>query len=215
MFNKPKIAALGAEFLGTGVLVMVALVLFNTTAVSWFVGTSLAITTAVVVAMFGSISGAHINPAITLGMWTARKIGTIRAVGYIAAQMLGGLASWQLYQYLINHTLPARSVSFDTRIWLAEVVGAAILATGFAAAVVRGFDNLQRAVVYGASTFVAIVIAATASAGLVNPAIALGLRSWSTVYVLGPLVGGIIGVNLYVYLFAPETKKKVAPKKRK
>jgi glycerol uptake facilitator-like aquaporin len=207
MINKPKVAVLGAEFLGTAVLVMVALVLFNTTAVSWFVGTSLAITAAVVVAVFGSISGAHINPAITLGMWTARKIGTIRAVGYIAAQMLGGLASWQLYQYLINHTLPARSGSFDTRIWLAEVVGTAILATGFAAAVVRGFENLQRAVVYGASYFVAIVVASTASAGLVNPAVALGLRSWSTAYVLGPLVGGIIGVNLYVYLFAPDGKK--------
>ena len=213
MLNKPKVAVLGAEFLGTAVLVMVALVLFNTTAVSWFVGTSLAITAAVVVAVFGSISGAHINPAITLGMWTARKIGTIRAVGYIAAQMLGGLASWQLYQYLINHTLPARSVSFDTRVWLAEVVGAAILATGFTAAVVRGFDNLQRAVVYGASYFVAIVVAATASSGLVNPAIALGLRSWSTVYVLGPLVGGIVGVNLYVYLFAPDDKKKSAKKR--
>lgn len=207
MFNKPKVAALGAEFLGTAVLVMVALVLFNTTAVSWFVGTSLAITVVTIVAIFGSISGAHINPAITLGMWTARKIGTIRAIGYIAAQLLGGLASWQLYQYLINHTLPARSVSFDTRIWLAEVVGTAILATGFAAAVVRGFDNLQRAAVYGVSYFVAIVVASAASSGIVNPAIALGLRSWSTVYVLGPLVGGIVGVNLYTYLFAPEKKK--------
>ena len=206
MLNKPKIAALGAEFLGTAVLVMVALVLFNTTAVSWFVGTSLAITAAVVVAMFGSISGAHINPAITLGLWTARKLGTIRAIGYIAAQLLGGLASWQLYQYLINHTLTARTVSFDTRVWLAEVVGAAILATGFAAAVIRKLDNLQRAVVYGASYFVAIVVASAASSGIVNPAIALGLRSWSTVYVLGPLVGGIIGVNLYVYLFALDKK---------
>lgn len=214
MFNKPKIAALGAEFLGTAVLVMVALVMFNTTAVSWFVGTSLAITAAVIVAMFGSISGAHINPAVTLGMWTARKIGTIRAIGYVAAQMLGGLASWQLYQYLINHTLTARSVSFDTRIWLAEVVGTAILVTAFASAIVRGLDNLQRAVVYGASYFVAIVVAGTASAGLVNPAIALGLRSWSTVYVLGPLVGGIIGANLYVYLFAPDVKKKASPRKR-
>jgi hypothetical protein len=52
----------------------------------------------------------------------------------------------------------------------------------------------------GAAYFVGIVIAATASAGYINPAVALGSRAWSAAYVLGPLVGGLIGVNLYTYL---------------
>jgi hypothetical protein len=41
------------------------------------------------------------------------------------------------------------------------------------------------------------------AAGYLNPAVALGSRSFDWVYVLGPLVGGLVGVNLYTYLFAP------------
>jgi hypothetical protein len=62
---------------------------------------------------------------------------------------------------------------------------------------------LQAAVVYSAALFTGIIVASVSSAGLLNPALALGLRSWGTVYVLGPLVGALVGVNLYYLLFAP------------
>ena len=96
-------AMLGAELLGTGILAMLILVMANTTAVSYFIATSAAVALAAIVMMFGPISGAHVNPAVTFGMWTARKIGTVKAVGYIVAQALGGLGAWQLYQYFTNH----------------------------------------------------------------------------------------------------------------
>ncbi|HSX18223.1 MAG TPA: aquaporin [Candidatus Saccharimonadales bacterium] len=205
MFTRPQIATVVAEFMGTAILVMVALVLSQTTAVSYFIGTSVAATLAVVYVIFGSISGAHVNPAITFGMWTARKIGTLRAVAYIAAQLLGGLAALQLYQYFTNHTLPAKNQVFSTPMWLAEVVGAGVLAMALTAAISKKFDTLTTALAYGVSFFVGIMIAATASAAYLNPAIALGVRNWNAVYVLGPLVGGLIGVNLYTMLFAGET----------
>ena len=93
MFTKPQIATVAAEFLGTALLVMLFLVLTETTAVSYFVGTSVAVALTVIFLLFGRISGAHANPALTFGMWTARKIGTLRSVVYIAAQLLGGLAA--------------------------------------------------------------------------------------------------------------------------
>jgi hypothetical protein len=77
------------------------------------------------------------------------------------------------------------------------------LALGFTAAVTRVFDALQSAVVYSAALFVGIIVASVGSAAFLNPAMALGLRSWGTVYILGPLVGGVLGVNLYYLLFAP------------
>jgi glycerol uptake facilitator-like aquaporin len=160
----------------------------------------MALAAAIVFMLFNIISGAHTNPAVTFGMWTARRIGTLRGITYVAAQMLGGVASWQLFQYLTNHTLTARSASFSTPVWLAEVVGTAVVAMAFAAALSRRFDSLYNGVMVGAAYFVGIVIAATASSGYVNPAIALGSRAWSAAYVLGPLVGGLIGVNLYTYL---------------
>ena len=207
MFNKAKAAPVLAEFLGTSLLVMVALVLSETTAVSYFIATSLAVTLAVIVMLFGGASGAHVNPGITFGMWTARKISTIRGVAYIAAQLLGGLAAWQLYQYFTDKQLPVKNIVFSTNVMIAEVVGTAILAMAVAAIVVRKLDALQSALAAGTAIFAGIVVAATAGAGYINPAIALGERAWSSVYVLGPLVGGLVGVNLYVYFFGPETPK--------
>jgi glycerol uptake facilitator-like aquaporin len=125
----------------------------------------------------------------------------LRAVSYVAAQLLGGVVAWQLFQYLTNHTLQAKNVPFSTPVWLAEVVGTGVLALAFAAALNKGIAVLNSAVSVGTAYFVAILISATASAGYVNPAIAMGSRAWSGVYVLGPLVGGLIGVNLYTYLF--------------
>lgn len=202
MFTRPQIATVVAEFMGTAILVLVALVLSQTTAVSYFIGTSVAAALAVIYMIFGSISGAHVNPAITFGMWTARKISTLRAASYIASQMLGGLAALELYQYFTNRTLPGKNLAFSTPMWLAEVVGTAVLAMALAAAIAKAYDTFTTSVLYGVSYFVGILIAATASAAYLNPAIALGVRNWNAVYVLGPLVGGLIGVNLYNMLFA-------------
>lgn len=206
MFSKIKGAPLLAEFLGTSMLVLVALVLSETTAVSYFIGTSVAAALALIYVVFGPVSGAHVNPAITFGLWTARRITTLRAVAYIAAQFLGGLAAWQLYQYFTNHELAAKSTAWDTRMWIAEVVGTFVLSIGLTAAITRKMDSLQSALAYGTSYFVGILIAATASAAYLNPALALGLRSWSAVYVLGPLVGALLGVNAYTWLLAPNKK---------
>lgn len=203
MFTRFRLAATLAEFLGTAILVMVALVLSEITPVSYFVATSLAIALAAATVIFGVVSGAHFNPAITFGMWTARKIGTLRAASYVAAQMLGGLAAWQLYEYLNDKAVPTQAVTFSTSIWLAEAVGAFVLALGITAAISRAVDGLQWAIAAGSAYFVGIIIASTASAGFLNPAMALGLRSWNAAYVLGPLVGSLVAVNLYHLLFSP------------
>lgn len=40
----------------------------------------------------GSVSGAHLNPAVTLGLWAARRFDSLREVGlYVVAQLVGGL----------------------------------------------------------------------------------------------------------------------------
>lgn len=216
MFTRPQIATVVAEFLGAATLVMVALILSQTTAVSYFIGTSLAATLVVLYMIFGGISGGHFNPAITFGLWTARQISTLRGVLYVAAQLLGGLAALELFQYFTNRTLAAKNVAFSTPMFLAEVVGTAILAMALIAAVRKGFDTLQAAVAYGVAFFVGILIAATASAAYLNPAIALGERSWNSIYALGPLVGGLIGINLYLMLMdTTATRRSISLRRRR
>jgi len=203
MFSRPRVASLVAEFIGTAMLASIVIILSEITPVSYFIATSVAITLAVIVLFFGQVSGAHVNPAVTFGLWTARKISTLRAASYVAAQLLGGVAAWQLFQYLSDKSLATKNATFDTRLLVAEIVGAAILTTGVTSAVVRGYDALFSAVTIGAAIFVGVMLASVASSGYINPAVALANRSWSSAYVLGPLIGGLIGANLYTYLFAP------------
>lgn len=206
--NRAHAAPLLAELLGTSVLVMVALVLSQTTGVPYFIATSVAATLGLVYVLFGSVSGGHFNPAVTLGMWSARKVSTLRGVSYIASQMLGGFAAWQLFQYFTNQSLPAKTAHWSTPAFLAELVGTAILAMGLTAALMRKLDTLTTALTYGASFFAGILVAATASAAYLNPASALALRNFNWVYILGPVVGGIVGVNLYMWLFPMAKDKK-------
>jgi len=209
MLTRARVNPLIAEFLGAAIWTYVALVLSETTAVSYFIATSVAVALGLAYMYFGSISGGHFNPAVTFGMWTARAVSTVRAAAYIVAQLVGGFVSWQLYQYFTNHTLANRSTHTDARIWLAELVGTMILAMGFAAAIHRAFTALEAALTVGAALFVGVLVAATASSGILNPAVALGLKSFNWAYVLGPLLGGLVGINLYNWLFVAATPKVV------
>lgn len=201
MFSRARVAPVLSEYLGAAILVMVATVMAETTAVSWFIGTSVAVAMAAVYVMFAHVSGAHANPAITFGMWTARKITTLRGITYVAAQLLGGLSAWQLYQYFTDRSLPAHSTAFTTSAWLAEAVGAFVLAMAFTAALHKRLDILHSGLLVAFAYFAGILIAATASTGYINPAISLGVRDWNAVSVLGPLLGGLVGVNVYSWFF--------------
>ena len=201
--NKAKVAPVLGEFLGTVILVMVAIVLSETTAVSYFIATSVAATLAVAYLVFSGVSGAHLNPAVTFGLWTARRVRTIPAIAYIVAQLLGGWGAMLLYQYLAGHHLASRAVSgFDWKVLIAEAVGTLVLAIGFTAAASRTFTALESALTYGTSLFVGILVASVAAAAYLNPAVALGLHGFTWVYIVAPLIGGLVGVNLYAYLFS-------------
>ena len=214
MLTKAKATPLVAEFLGAAIWTFVALVLSQTTSVSYFIATSVALALVLVYMLFNGVSGGHFNPAITFGMWTARRMGSVRAVSYIVVQLLGGLASWRLFEYVTGHSIVSKTTNWSTSIWLAEVVGTAIVAMAFAATVYKKLDALNAAFTLGTALFVGVLVAATASAGYLNPAVALGQRNFNAVYILGPLVGGLVGVNLYNWLFAGAKIKVTSFKKK-
>jgi aquaporin Z len=91
-----------AEFLGTAFLVYFGVGVatlsfgFGMTGSSFAAGviaTSLAFGLVLLglVYVLGSISGCHINPAVTIGAWLARRISLRDAVGYWVAQFVGGI----------------------------------------------------------------------------------------------------------------------------
>lgn len=209
MLTRGKLAPLVAELLGTAMWAMVALVMSQTTAVAYFIATSVAVALGLSYMFFSTVSGAHFNPAITFGLWTARRVTSIRAASYIVAQLVGAVGAWKLFEYFTNQSLAGKNGNFNGKVLLAEAVGTMILAMGFSAALYKTFDTLQAALTIGGALFVGILVAATASTGILNPAVALGLESFTPAYILGPLVGGLVGVNLYNYLFVPAPQRTV------
>lgn len=204
MFGRQRIATLVAEFLGTGVLTLLILsVQRSTIGVPFFVAMAAGLTLALMMFALARTSGGHFNPAITLALWTARKLAAVPAVLYIVAQLLGGYAAYSLYTYFVNSPLQDVGGEFSGRILVAEAVGAGIFAFGWAAAMYQGFTRATTAAVSGLSYMIGIVAASSAAIGLLNPAVAFGVKAWVLgTYVLGPVLGAIIGMNLYGLLFA-------------
>lgn len=147
----------------------------------------------------GSISGAHLNPAITIALLAHKKIETRDALFYILAQLVGAMAAFGLMQVLAGQGsgLDASGGLFT---FIAEALGAAILAFGVSSVVYGKVDDDMSGVVIGGSLFLGAMVASVQANGILNPAVALGLSSVSLAYVLGPIVGALAGSFLYKVL---------------
>jgi glycerol uptake facilitator-like aquaporin len=204
MFGRNKAAALVAEFLGTGFLTLLILsVQRSQLGLQYFVAIAAGLAIAFFTFIVGRFSGSQFNPAVTIGMWTARKITTVRAILYIIVQMLGAYAALGIYTYFAKTHISQLTGHFTGRILVAEAIGTGLYAFGFTATKYQGDSQGSRSIFQGLSYTVGILVASSASIGLLNPAVAFGVRSgvWAG-YLVGPIIGAIIGVNLYTILFA-------------
>jgi glycerol uptake facilitator-like aquaporin len=204
MFGRQKLAALGAEFLGAAVLSTVVLSMAGRTSFPFFAAVAAGLVYAAMILVFGNISGSHLNPIVTLGMWTLRKIETVTAILYIGMQLLGGVAAWQLAEYLLNQPLQnVAGADLDWRVFTAEAVGAFVFGLIVVAAASKRYEGGRLAALTGIGLSLGMMVASLAANGLINPVVAIGLQSWSWAYVLAPAVGALVGFNLYHYVFAP------------
>lgn len=210
MLSRKKLAMLVAEFLGTGILTLVVLsVQRSQLGLAYFVAIAAGLAVIALTYTLGHVSGAHMNPALTFALWTARRIKTVPALLYIAVQLLGGWAAYALYKYFVSTDVQAVTQAFSGRIMVAEAIGAMVFALAWSAAAYNRFENARFAALAGLSFTIAIIVASAASLGLANPALAVGARAWEVFgengwgnYLLGPILGAVIGTNLYGLLFA-------------
>jgi glycerol uptake facilitator protein len=172
----------------------------------------------------GHISGAHINPAVTIALLATRRIDGATAGAYIVAQLVGAFVGAGLTAIILTgndpQTLGLGAVSVNANAGLAvgfaaEVIGTAILVfTVFGAAVSgkapAGFAGLAIGfIVYGI-----IILVGPITGAALNPARQVGpdilemliggaAPAWdalAVVYIAGPIVGGLVGAFLYEFI---------------
>lgn len=184
------------EAVGTMVLTMVvALALAGTFAVA--VPVLAALTLGLFVYSLGHLSGTHINPAVTVGAWSIGKLSTDDMIKYIVAQCIGAGAALLLMAALVTEGADL-VVTDGLGIGLAEMIGTAIFTFGIASVVYGKTPAVMSGFVVGGSLLLGIAVAALlGSNGVLNPAVALGIGSFNIMYILGPILGSVLGMNVY------------------
>ena len=229
-----------AEFLGTMLLIIigdgvVANVLLRGTkgesaglvpiVLTWGLAVTLAIFAV------GSISGAHLNPAVTIAFYATGDFPADRVLGYILAQVAGGLAGgilvWLFYyphwektesedmKRAVFCTAPA----IRSTIWnlFSEIIATAFLVLGLLFIGLNNFAEGLNPLVVG-SLIIAIGFGLGGTTGFaINPARDLGPRlahfilpisgkghsdwAYSWIPIIGPIAGGLLGAWIFKLLF--------------
>lgn len=148
------------------------------------------LTLGLIVYMFGAISGAHVNPAVTIGLASIGKIKPKEAGFYVIAQVTGGLLAFFAGNAFVG-TLTLE-VGNTTMIAIAELIGAAVLVLGVSSVVHGKVSDTASGLTIGTALTLGVLGASAGSLAVVNPAVAIGIGSLSAAYILGPIAGGII-----------------------
>lgn len=190
----PLVGIVVAEFIGTFILTVAFLQMQGS---PLFYG--LAVVGAVLIV--GGVSGAHLNPAITLGAFATRKINAVTAVFYIAAQILGAIAAWwmlnQFAKMVVVGSADVRPVfhsgavfsgtdtgaiqKWSDKAWVLfylELLGATILTLGAAMAVRLRKNKIVASFTAGLAAMIALYAGlslASSLSGLVTTSDQVGL----------------------------------------
>ena len=163
--------------------------------------------------IFGPISGAHFNPAVSLAMVLGGKISWKRALIYILAQIIGGLTGTIFSHLMFYHKIPKLiAVSEVTRAsgnYFAEILGTFILVLAILLLVHNRSDKLSLVV----GMLVGGQLIATSSTMFANPQVIVARMFTYAAAGVKPLDGAvfilmqIIGAVLAVLVFRVVTRK--------
>jgi MIP family channel proteins len=222
-----------AEYIGTlllvlaGTAVAVALNLelpnLNPILGAALIGLTFGLALTALIGAIGHISGAHLNPAVSLGMAISGSFPLKAVPLYLIAQVVGAFSASKIIRTIfgsesinkaaLGMPIPASGTTY-LHLFLTELI-----ITFFVVLVVIGASSDSRAqkpaagMSIGAALAVAIIIGGPISGGSANPARALGpmlaagMYSNAWVYILAPLVGGALAALCYKIIAPASTPK--------
>lgn len=177
----PLVLRLVAEFLGTAALVAAVVgsgimgeSLTSDTGVVLIinqVATVLAL--AVLVALLLPLSGAHINPAVTLVMALTRRISPGAAVGYVAVQLVGGVLGTVIAHAMFDR--PLLELSTNDRLGPGTFIGEVVATAGLLAVIVTAlYQEKTHWLPWLVPAWIGAAFFFTSSTSFANPAVTLG-----------------------------------------
>ena len=171
-----------------------------------------------VIYFMGTVSGAHLNPAVTISFALRRDFPWKRVPGYLAAELAGGILAAAFLRATfgnIGHlgaTEPGAGISAWTTALIELVLSAGLISVILGTA--SGARNIgaNAALAIGGYIILAGLWAAPISGASMNPARSLGpallgghwTDAWA--YVAAPIVGGVIAVGFAWILRGPPSK---------
>ena len=207
-----RVRAHVAEFIGTFVLVFagcgaIAVGRLDTAGIAVAFGLAIA----VMVYAFGHVSGAHFNPAVSIGFALGRHFPWPRVVTYGIAQVAGAIAAaaalrWALGDVPLGVTSP--SVPVPAAIAIEAVfTGILMLVITAVATDTRAVGEAAALAIGGAVTLGALVAGPVTGASLnparsIGPAVVSGDLGDLWIYLVGPVLGAIAGATLYRWVRA-------------
>lgn len=228
-----------AEFLGTFTLVFIAA---GAVCTDYYLkksgGQSLGIlgisiafglaTTSVIYAI-GYVSGAHINPAITIAHWVTRRINPDTAIKYILSQILGAsLAGFTLkilfpealYTVYLGTSTLGDEVSILQGIIMESIISFLLVLTFYGTVLDKRAYSGFAGLAIGLVVLFGVLIGGPISGGVMNPArafgpaLASGQFTHHYVWWIGPIVGSVLAALLYDTVLAEKEAKTVGAKKK-
>ena len=163
------------------------------------------------ISVFAPISGAQFNPIVTLVFWLTSQMTTPRALGFVAAQCLGGIiGTWAAHGMF---DVPILQISTTVRTGGAQWFSEGIASFGLIIAILGGIAARAN-VAAVVACYITAAYWFTASTSFANPAVALARALTDTFAGIRPMdlpgfwvaqiIGAILALALGRWLFKPE-----------
>ncbi len=232
MDTPPLGVRLAAEALGTFIFFFLG---FSSIAVATDIGadavTSLGIAfafglgLALAIAGLGHYSGGHFNPAVSAGLAAARKFPWHEVIPYWVAQLVGGFVAALVIVIVYSSraadalaTVPGPGISSGAALLLEAIAtaGFVIVICTVATDDRAPWKGVMAPLLIGLYIFTAATAVGPASGGSFNPARSItpafvnGEFGDLWIYIVGPLVGGVIGAVVWIALAEKSARRQPA-----
>lgn len=166
----------------------------------------------VLITIFGPISGAHFNPAVSLIFALKRELSVGQGLAYVAAQVTGGIAGTVLAHAMF--ALPLIDASLKARAGTAQLLSEGVAAFGLVVTILAGVRFAKLAVPWLVGLYITAAYWFTASTSFANPAVAIARSLTNTFsgirpvdlpgFITAELIGALAALAVCSWLLKPD-----------